>query len=124
MKAFADLILRNGRIYTVDDKRSWASAVAIRNGRYIAIGDDAAVDPHKGPSTEIVDLAGRMAMPGITDIHTHMMMGGQAELFDLNFASSLGVDGICAAVRAWAEKAAARRLDRRGAMGQRQAADA
>ena len=82
MKAFADLILRNGRIYTVDDKRSWASAVAIRNGRYIAIGDDAAVAPHKGPSTEIVDLSGRMAMPGITDIHTHMMMGGQAELFE------------------------------------------
>ncbi|WP_298256731.1 amidohydrolase [Bradyrhizobium sp.] len=107
MKAsFADLVLRNGRIYTVDRNRSWASAVAVRNGRYVAVGDDAAIEPHKGPSTHVVDLRGRMAMPGITDIHTHMLMGGQAELFDLNFRSSLGVDQICAAVRAWAEKAA------------------
>jgi len=100
----ADLILRNGRIYTVDPALPWASAVAVRNGRYIAVGDDAAVEAFKGVSTEIVDFKGRMAMPGITDIHTHMLMGGQAEMFDLNFASSLGVDDICAAVRAWAEK--------------------
>jgi len=43
-------------------------------------------------------------MPGITDIHTHTLMGGQAEMFDFNFASSPRVDDICAAVRAWAEK--------------------
>lgn len=104
--SFADLILCNGRIYTVDRDRSWASAVAVRNGRYVAVGDDVAIEPYKGPSTRVVDLRGRMAMPGITDIHTHMLMGGQAELFDLNFRSSLGVDEICAAVRAWAEKAA------------------
>ena len=66
MKAsFADLILRNGRIYTVDRHRSWASAVAVRNGRYIAVGDDAAVEQYKGSSTHVVDLRGRMAMPGI-----------------------------------------------------------
>jgi predicted amidohydrolase YtcJ len=104
MTPIADLILRNGRIYTVDPAQPWASAVAVRNGRYVAIGDDAAVEAVKGASTEIVDLKGAMAMPGITDIHTHMLMGGQAEMFDLNFASSLGVDDICAAVRAWAQK--------------------
>jgi predicted amidohydrolase YtcJ len=103
--ASADLILRNGRIYTVDRARSWASAVAVRNGAFIAVGDDAMVERAKGPSTRVVDLGGRMAMPGIVDIHTHMLMGGQAEMFDLNFSSSLNVDQICAAVRAWAEKA-------------------
>jgi predicted amidohydrolase YtcJ len=102
--ASADLILRNGRIYTVDRAKAWVSAVAVRNGRYIAIGDDAAVKDCEGSSTEVVDLGGRMAMPGITDIHTHMLMGGQAEMFDLNFSSALNVDQICAAVRAWAEK--------------------
>jgi predicted amidohydrolase YtcJ len=100
----ADLILRNGRIYTVDNARPWATAVAIRNGRYIAIGDDAAVEATGSASTAMIDLQGRMAMPGITDIHTHMLMGGQAEMFDLNFSSALGVDGICAAVLAWADK--------------------
>jgi predicted amidohydrolase YtcJ len=100
----ADLILHNGRIYTVDAKRSWASAVAISKGRFIAIGDDATVEAVRAASTEIVDLAGRMAMPGIVDIHTHMLMGGQAELFELNFSSACHVDEICAAVRAWADK--------------------
>ena len=99
--AVADLILRNGRIYTVDAARSWASAVAVRNGRYIAIGDDAAVAPYRDETTRVVDLGGRMAMPGITDIHTHMLMGGQAEMFDLNFSSALGLEDICSAVAAW-----------------------
>jgi predicted amidohydrolase YtcJ len=101
----ADLILRNGRIYTVDHARPWAAAVAIRNGSFIAVGDEAAVETCRGPSTQIVDLKGRMAMPGIVDIHTHMLMGGQAEMYDLNFSSALDVDQICAAVRGWAEKA-------------------
>lgn len=100
----ADLILRNGRIYTIDAKRSWVSAVAISKGRFVGIGDDAAVEPFKGPSTEVKDLAGHMAMPGIVDIHTHMLMGGQAEMFDLNFSSACNVDEICAAVRGWAKK--------------------
>ena len=98
----ADLILHNGRIYTVDSARPWVDAVAIRNGRYIAIGDEAGAT--EGGATLVVDLQGRMAMPGITDIHTHMLMGGQAEMFDLNFSSALGVDDICAAVQAWSEK--------------------
>lgn len=100
----ADLILRNGRIYTVDANRSWASAVAIRGGRFVAVGDDAVTAAFTGAGTEVIDLEGRMAMPGIVDIHTHMLMGGQAELFDLNFSSACGVDEICAAVRAWADK--------------------
>src|SRR5574337_465425 len=99
----ADLILRNGRIYTVDAKRRWASAVAISRGRFIAVGDDATVEPFRGAASEVIDLKGRMAMPGIVDIHTHMLMGGQAEMFDLKFSSALHVDEICAAVRAWAE---------------------
>jgi predicted amidohydrolase YtcJ len=100
----ADLILRNGRIYTVDAMRSWASAVAISEGRFVAIGDDTVVEAFQGPATETIDLEGRMAMPGIVDIHTHMLMGGQAEMFDLNFSSACNVDQICTAVRGWAEK--------------------
>ena len=101
MRPTADLILQNGRIYTCDPARPWAAAVAIRNGRYIAIDEVEAV---RATSTRSIDLKGRMAMPGVTDIHAHMLMGGQAEMFDLNFPASLGVDGICEAVRAWAGK--------------------
>ena len=100
----ADLVVRNGRIYTVDANRSWASAMAVRGGRVLAIGDDAAVKPHLGEDTRIVDLDGRMAMPGIVDVHTHMMMGGQAELFELRFSNLARRDAILEKVRAAAEK--------------------
>lgn len=102
--AQADLIARNGRIYTVDGDRSWASAIAVRSGRIIAIGDEAAVKPHVGSETKIVDLGGRMVMPGIVDVHTHMMMGGQAELFELRFSNILRRDAILKLVREAAEK--------------------
>jgi hypothetical protein len=102
--AQADLIAKNGRIYTVDGDRSWASAIAVRSGRIIAIGDEAAVKPHVGSETKIVDLGGRMVMPGIVDVHTHMMMGGQAELFELRFSNILRRDAILKLVREAAEK--------------------
>ena len=100
----ADLVLRNGRIYTVDARRSWASAVAISKGRFVAVGDDSAVESFIGASTEVIDLGGRMTMPGIVDIHTHILMGGRAEMFDLNFSSACDVDEICAAVSGSAAK--------------------
>ncbi|MCB1454206.1 MAG: amidohydrolase [Rhizobiaceae bacterium] len=52
----------------------------------------------------MVDLEGRMTMPGIVDVHTHMMMGGQAELFELRFSNILRRDAILKLVREWAEK--------------------
>ncbi|WP_048646785.1 amidohydrolase [Nitratireductor soli] len=97
--AIADLVARNGRVYTVDRDRSWASAIAVRGGRIIAVGDDEAVKPHIGAETKRVDLGGRMAMPGIVDVHTHMMMGGQAELFELRFSNIARRDAILAKVR-------------------------
>ena len=102
--AVADLVVLNGRIYTVDANRSWASAFAVRGGRVIAIGDEAAVAPHVGPETKSLDLGGRMAMPGIADVHTHMMMGGQAALFELRFSNLERRDGILRRVREAAEK--------------------
>jgi predicted amidohydrolase YtcJ len=102
--AVADLVVRNGRIYTVDANRSWASALAVRGGRVIAVGDETAVGPHVGPETKSLDLGGRMAMPGIADVHTHMMMGGQAALFELRFSNLERRDGILRRVREAAEK--------------------
>jgi predicted amidohydrolase YtcJ len=103
---FADTIFRNGRIYTVNRSAPWASCVAVKGGRFIAVGDEAAVRPFAGPETATVDLAGRMAMPGIIDVHNHIMMGGQADLYELRFSSSLGVSQIAEAVRRAASQAA------------------
>ncbi|WP_439515369.1 amidohydrolase [Oceanibaculum nanhaiense] len=67
----ADLILRNGRIHTLDARSSIASALAIRDGRILAVGDEADLDGLSGPETKIMDLGGRTAIPGIVDSHCH-----------------------------------------------------
>ena len=67
----ADLIFTGGVVYTVDAARSWAGAVAVRNGTIAAVGTDADVLELKGPTTEIVELNGRMVLPGFQDAHVH-----------------------------------------------------
>ncbi len=67
----ADLILKNGRIATLDDGESVAEAVACWNGRIIAVGSDGDADALAGPGTRTVDLGGKTAIPGIIDSHCH-----------------------------------------------------
>ncbi|MGZ9720441.1 amidohydrolase [Rhizobium miluonense] len=100
---FADLILINGRIYTVEPSQPWAEALAIKNGRILAVGNRADIEALKGPETRVVDLAGKMAMPGFIDVHNHIMMGGQAELFETQIPAGASIEAICAHVRKQAE---------------------
>lgn len=102
----ADLILRNGAFYTADPARSWAEAVAIRGGRLVAVGKEAAAMAARGPETRIVDLKGAMVLPGIIDVHNHHFLGGQADLYETNFSPLVSFDDILALVRATAAKAA------------------
>jgi hypothetical protein len=66
-----DLILHNGRIYTVDQARPWAQALAIRKHRIVAIGG-AELLALAGAHTRIMDLAGKLVLPGLCDAHIHM----------------------------------------------------
>lgn len=72
----ADLVLVNGHVYTVDAARSWAQAVAIRGGRIVAVGTSEAVKGEAGAATRVVDLEGRMVVPGFHDSHVHPIGGG------------------------------------------------
>jgi len=84
----ADLAFVNGAVYTVDAARSWAQAVAVRDGRISVVGTDADIRTHVGRATEIVDLNGRMLVPGFQDAHVHPVGGGldmlQCDLHDLS----------------------------------------
>ena len=84
----ADLILRNGRFTTLDRSNPAASAVAITNGVFTAVGRDEDVMPLAGASTRIIDLKGRRALPGLIDNHLHIIRGG------LNFNMELRWDGV------------------------------
>lgn len=69
----ADIILRNGRIITVSTQPETASALAVADGRIIALGGDADVDPLQSGDTEVIDLEGRTVVPGLIDSHIHAL---------------------------------------------------
>ena len=71
----ADYLLLNGRVYTSNPKQPWAEAVAIRGSKILDVGTSEALGKYKGPRTKVIDLGGRMAMPGIIDDHDHFLWG-------------------------------------------------
>jgi predicted amidohydrolase YtcJ len=74
----ADLIVHNARVWTVNPKQPQAEAVAVLNGRIVAVGAEAAVMPWRGPGTRVVDAKGGRLMPGFNDAHVHFSDGGAA----------------------------------------------
>jgi predicted amidohydrolase YtcJ len=69
MAEAADTVYTNGRIYTVNEAQPWAEAVAIKSGKFIAVGSADDIAAVTGDTTKVVDLAGAFAMPGLVDIH-------------------------------------------------------
>lgn len=81
----AELALRNGAVYTLDAARSWAQAVAVRRGRIVYVGTDAGLAAYVNAHTRVVDLHGRMLLPGFQDAHIHPISSGiQANTCDLS----------------------------------------
>lgn len=84
----ADLILFNGKLHTVDRENPSATAVAIKDGKFIAVGSDAEAMVHKGVGTQIIDLCQRTVIPGLNDSHLHLIRGG------LNYNLELRWEGV------------------------------
>jgi predicted amidohydrolase YtcJ len=76
----ADLVLRNGRIVTLDERTPEAQAVAARNGAIVAVGSNEDVARFVGPTTQVIDLGGQFAMPGFIEGHGHFTGIGEAKL--------------------------------------------
>jgi len=89
----ADTVFTNGKIYTLDDTKPWVEAVALKDGKIIEVGTSDAVKSQIGERTQLVDLGGRMAMPGINDAHAHMY-GGLKEIYQCLFSAELSPDEI------------------------------
>ncbi|HYV44671.1 MAG TPA: amidohydrolase [Myxococcaceae bacterium] len=97
----ADLVLRGGRVYTVDAARSWATAVAVKDGRIVYVGDDRQAAARVGRGTRVVELEGRMVLPGFHDSHMHPVSGG-LRLVRCQLGGATTAEQLAAAVRACA----------------------
>lgn len=88
----ADLVLTNGKVITVDDRFTVASALAIKGQRITAVGSNTEIEKLKGPTTRVIDLTGRTVIPGLIDNHAHWIRA--AEHDEVRF------DGITSRARA------------------------
>lgn len=84
----ADVIITGGHIATMDEQRPLASAVAIKDGRFMAVGSDQDVMAYRGDRTQVIDVGGRTVVPGLNDSHIHIIRGG------LNYNMELRWDGV------------------------------
>jgi predicted amidohydrolase YtcJ len=98
----ATLVVRNAKIYTGDPARPSASAVAVKDGVFVAVGDDAAVAPSIGPATRVIDALGRRVIPGLNDSHLHVIRGGNNYLLELRWD---GVPSLAVGLRMLREQA-------------------
>jgi len=95
----ADLVLIHGRILTVDAKDSIAQAVAIRQGKIIAVGSDNDIQPLITGATRVIDLHGRTATPGLIDSHGHFADGGVKELYHVDLSGVGRIDDVLGELR-------------------------
>lgn len=97
----ADLVLRHGRIYTIDAARAWAEAVAVKDGRIVYVGDDAGAARWVGPATRSIDAGGRFVLPSFTDSHVHPISAG-IEMSQCQLADFETKEQVISAVKEYA----------------------
>ncbi|MEU6041223.1 amidohydrolase [Actinomadura sp. NPDC047616] len=96
----ADMVLRNGQIYTVDKRRSWAQAVAVKNGKIVYVGSNRGAAAFTGSKTKVIDLRGKMMTPGFVDGHNHAYLMAES-LFWLSLNPHDTVAKRQDAIRKW-----------------------
>jgi len=98
----ASLILTNGNFHTVDRENPLATAVAIKDGKFLAVGSEADVMQFAGNDTKVVDLKGHTGIPGLNDSHLHLIRGGLNYNLELRWE---GVPSLADALRMLKEQA-------------------
>jgi predicted amidohydrolase YtcJ len=84
----ADMIIRNGKVTTLEKQNPFAEAIAIQSGRFLAVGSEKEIEAYRGEKTQVIDANGRAVVPGLNDSHLHLIRGG------LNFNLELRWDGV------------------------------
>ncbi len=99
----ADMVLEHGIVLTVDADDQIAQAIAVRNGRIVAVGTDSSMAALVGQKTRVIDLAGHTVTPGLIDTHAHIITSGSDSLFQIDETRVASVAALLAQVKAKAE---------------------
>src|SRR6185369_7590418 len=100
----ADILFKNGNVYTANDQKPTAQAVVVKGDRIIFVGTHAAAQKYVGPNTRVVDLKGNTVLPGFTDAHQHLSGVGQREM-TLNLEGTTSLEDLLAKVKARVDQA-------------------
>lgn len=86
----ADLVLKNGKIFTVTDEHPFVQAVAVKDGKILAVGTSENIARYVGTATEVLDVGGKLVIPGFIDAHCHFSSGGHSlSMLDVGNAGSV-----------------------------------
>ena len=96
-----DVVIRDAKVWTVDPSHPTANAVAVRDDRIVAVGDDREVRDAAGPGAKEIDAGGHTVLPGFIDAHNHLRAGGDTDAVQLGDATSL--DAVRATIDAYAD---------------------
>jgi len=97
----AELILKNAAVYTLNKAQPWAEAVAVTGSKIVFVGTNSDVKKYRGRGTKVLDLAGKMVLPGFQDSHVHLISGGM-ELEQCNLNDLETKEEILARIRSYA----------------------
>ena len=100
----ADLVFKNGNVYTANEKSPQAEAIAVKADRIVFVGSNAEAQKYVGPNTRVVDLKGNTVLPGFTDSHQHLSGVGHREM-TLNLEGTTSLEDFLAKVKARVDQA-------------------
>src|SRR5688500_15818678 len=100
----ADIVFKNGNVYTANDKSPKAQALAVKEDKIVFVGTNAAAQKYVGPKTRVVDLKGNTVLPGFTDSHQHLSGVGLREM-TLNLEGTTSLEDFLAKVKARVDQA-------------------
>ena len=102
--ASADLVFKNGNVYTANDRSPNAQAIAVKADRIVYVGTNAGVEKYVGTNTRVVDLQGKTVLPGFADAHQHLSGVGFREM-TLNLEGTTSLDDLLAKLKARVDQA-------------------
>ncbi|MBA3766107.1 MAG: amidohydrolase [Acidobacteria bacterium] len=100
----ADIVFKNGNVYTVNERQPRAEAIAVKGDRVVFVGSNRDAKRYEGKGTRIVDLGGKTVVPGLTDSHNHLLGVGQREM-TLNLEGTTSLEDFLAKVKARVDRA-------------------